>query len=324
MLAIRAIHRLNLDLFPDVVHAHSSIAGALVRMTSLDRTRVVYSPHCFAFERRDTGWLQRKAVERVERALVRRTDLLLAVAPNEIDLAAELGHRVIAYAPNRTPNMIAKVATHKPVLKVVTVGRVCHQKDWRYFVHLKKYVDEHLNVEASWHWLGGGDAEGEQALVEAGVSVSGWISREELVGHMADAQVYVHTAAWEAAPISILEACSLGLPLVLRSIPPLDSLDLPGRETSVVGLAHRISSLARPAAWHRAQAESIDAMGQHSLDLQGTRLRQAYGRAVGTKTVGDISHVANPDILAAIGPGAPGAERVGAAPALAREAGSSR
>ena len=39
---------------PDIVHAHSSIAGVAAR-TMITRIPVVYTPHCYAFMRRDVG-----------------------------------------------------------------------------------------------------------------------------------------------------------------------------------------------------------------------------------------------------------------------------
>lgn len=279
--ALLTLRRLVRDLYPDVVHAHSSFAGVLVRMAGLDRPKVVYSPHCFAFERRDINGLQRRVFERAERTLAARTDLFLAVAPNEVDLAAELGHRNIAYTPNRTLLRPSALASYAAPLRIVTAGRISAQKDWRYLLHVKRYAEAELGVRAHWEWLGGGDPEGEQALADAGVSVSGWIPREELLDRMRDAQVYLHTAAWEAAPISILEAAALGLPLVLRAITPLRSLGLPGLSDSVVGMAARIAGLESPEVWAQAQDASRALAGRHTRTIQGRKLRDAYSRACG-------------------------------------------
>lgn len=279
--AVRTLRGLTRELFPDIVHAHSSVAGAVARVAGLDRARVVYSPHCFAFERRDLSRWQRLLFEGVERTLAARTDLLLAVSPNEVELAAALGHRDIAYAPNRTPAVGALRARHREPLRVVAVGRLCRQKDWRYFLHVKRYAEAQLGLRASWEWLGGGDHADERALAAEGVSVSGWIDREELLRRMARAQVYLHTAAWEAAPISILEAAGIGLPLALRSIQPLDSLHLPGRYGSVPELAARIVRLEDHDEWHLAQHAALAIGERHNEQEQGRLLVQAYERVLG-------------------------------------------
>lgn len=278
LLALQTVRRLSRELYPDVVHAHSSWGGALVRTAGIDRPRIVYSPHCFAFERRDISGTQRRLYETVERRLAGRTDLFVAVAPYEIDLAASLGHREIAYAPNRTLLDEAKRASFADPLRIVAAGRVCAQKDWRYFLHVKRYAETQLGVEATWRWLGGGDAEGEQELSRAGVEVTGWITREELLGELSDAQIYLHTAAWEAAPMSILEAAAIGLPMAVRGISPLQSLDLPGLANSVKGLAERIRALGDPEVWAAEQLFSEAVGARHSRTIQGHHLRDAYDR----------------------------------------------
>jgi glycosyltransferase involved in cell wall biosynthesis len=279
--AVRAIRRSVRDLFPDVVHAHSSVAGVLVRLAGGGRARVVYSPHCLAFERRDISVTQEHLYRLVERALVPRTDLLVAVAPNELDRAVAIGHPRVAYAPNRADAVPAGVH-HRTPLEVVTTGRLAPQKDWRYLLHLKRYAERELGVSARWVWLGGGRPVEERALTEAGVTVTGWISREQLLARLARAQVYVHTAAWEASPVSILEAAGIGLPLAVRSIPALDSLGVPGRRTTVTELAERIAELQSPEEWAQARRESLALAESHSVETQAKLLRQAYERACET------------------------------------------
>ena len=50
--AVAGLHDLVRTLRPDRVHAHSSYAGLLARVVD-PGAEVLYSPHCFAFERRD-------------------------------------------------------------------------------------------------------------------------------------------------------------------------------------------------------------------------------------------------------------------------------
>ena len=57
--------------------------------------------------------------------------------------------------------------------------------------------------------------------------MTGWLSRSQALGWLASADVYVHTAAWEGLPVSVLEAAALGLPIVARRIPALEPLRLP-------------------------------------------------------------------------------------------------
>ena len=274
--ALRALRRAVLDLDPDVVHAHSSFAGLLVRLSPLNGQPIAYSPHAFGFERRDVPLWQRRLYRVAERLMAIRTDLLVAVSPYEADSARALGYRACRYAPNRAYLPLLRPARFGRPLRVAAAGRLDPQKDWRYFAHVKRYAESVLGVEAEWEWLGGGSEDDEATLRAAGVKVSGWIPRAELLARLADAQVYLHTASWDAAPITILEAAGLGLPLVIRSIPSLDSLQLPGTCDDVPALAARVAALGDPAAWRRAQGESAHVVERHSRALQGAQLRAAY------------------------------------------------
>ncbi|MBM9459510.1 glycosyltransferase [Nocardioides sp. zg-536] len=272
-----ALRRRVRELFPDVVHTHSSYAGLLVRGTGLSGPRVAYSPHCFGFERRDAGGLMTALVTATERRLVRHTDLVVAVSPHEVELATRLGHQSVAYVPNRPLVAAQPMAAHRTrPWHVVTVGRVTAQKDWRYFLHVKRYAEEVLGIEAVWEWLGAGDPDGEDALVEAGVRVSGWLPRADLLRRLGDAQVYLHTAAWEGAPISVLEAAAVGLPLVVRAIGPTTSTRAPGTRGSVAEIAERIAALHAEGAWAFARNESLAWAREHTGAVQGDLLQAAY------------------------------------------------
>lgn len=279
-LASLRLMQLARRLYPDIVHAHSSISGVVARITDVGAAAIAYSPHCFAFERRDVTAGQRRFFQWVERRLAKRTDIVIAVTPYEIDLAAQLGCPDIAYVTNRATISRPPAARWRSPLRIAAVGRVCAQKDWRYLVHLKRYIDAHLDMDASWHWLGGGDAEGERKLQAAGINVAGWMPHERMIEQLSQAQVYLHTAAWEAAPMSILEAVQLGLPLVLRSIPPLKSLEFPGLESGVAAVARRLRSLEHEQTWQRARADSLAVAGQHHREWQAQQLQTAYSHAV--------------------------------------------
>lgn len=84
----RALRRLLLRLRPDVVHTHSSKAGALGRQASLS-VKVgarVHTPHTFAFLFEELfGIWKRRLYRAVETRLARRTERLIAVGPSEAE-----------------------------------------------------------------------------------------------------------------------------------------------------------------------------------------------------------------------------------------------
>ena len=273
--AVRALGDLVRVVRPDQVHAHSSYAGLLTRIVDLG-VDVVYSPHCFAFERRDVDSVGHAAVRSVERALVRRTSVLVACSPHEASLARDLGHRHVVVVPNRTLDEPEVRARFSPALRVATVGRIGPQKDWRYLLSVKQYLEGVLGCRVSWEWFGGGDDAAEQTLRDHGVAVAGWRSRLEVMQRLSGAQVYVHTAAWEGAPLSIIEAAALGLPIAARRIDTLASLGVPGLASTAADLAARILDLHDPALWAAEQQRSLRFAAEGSPDLQRERLHSAY------------------------------------------------
>ncbi|HWJ11519.1 MAG TPA: glycosyltransferase [Nocardioides sp.] len=273
--ASRSLRGVVAEVRPDVVHAHSSYAGALVRVTGLS-VRVAYSPHCFAFERRDLGTAGRAVFRELERLLARRTDVLVACSPHEADLALDLGHRRVVAVPNRALDPPGTRAAWAEPFTVVGVGRVAAQKDWRRFAAVKRQVDARGGAGLRWEWLGGGDPAGEDHLRANGIEVSGWLPRAEATARLAAAQAYLHTAAWEGAPVSVLEAAAAGLPLAARAIPALTGWGVPGVEPSVDGLADRLVDLRDPATWTAAQHGSLRFAAEHSASVQRYRLGAAY------------------------------------------------
>lgn len=277
----RAVHALRTTVAarrPDVVHAHSSYAGMLVRSAGLD-TRIAYSPHCFGFERHDLSATGRAGVRRIERALVRRTDVLVACSPHEARLAEELGHQRVVLVPNRALRPPAATARPGHPLRAVAVGRIGAQKDWRFLLAVKASYQRRYDVPVTWQWLGNGDAEGRSALRAAGVEVSGWLPRPRVLQQLATAQAYVHTAAWEAAPVSILEAAAVGLPVLARSIPTLESLAVPGLGATPADLADGLAALHDPVLWAAARASSQQFSAAHTAADQRVALEAAYDRS---------------------------------------------
>ncbi|GAB2987231.1 glycosyltransferase [Nocardioides montaniterrae] len=275
-LARRGLRRLVADQRPDVLHAHSSFAGVLARSIDTGTTKVAYSPHCFGFERRDVGRGARAGIRAAERALARRTDLLVACSPHEAELARANGYRAVAYVPNRALRPPTRRAVRSAEQKVVTVGRIGPQKDWAWFLQVHREYRRREPQGGTWTWIGGGDPQGVAALTAAGIEVTGWLPRDEVVRRLVDATTYVHTAAWEAAPISVLEAAEVGLPIAARAIGSLVSLGVPGLGVAPTDLATTVLSHALPDRWQAAHGASLAFASAHSSADQRTRLRSAY------------------------------------------------
>lgn len=267
------------EIRPDIVHVHSSLAGVVVRVAIgfPRRTRVVYSPHCFAFERRDVAPAKRWLFRAAEWLLARRTDLFVCVSPYEADLARGLGGPAqVNYVVNTMHSRAPRPLRAPPdcVVRLVSVGRITPQKDPALFARIVTALRSALpgtEVEAT--WIGtGDDTAAVTALEQAGVRITGWVPASEVTDLLAGQSVYVHTAAWEAAtPIAVLDAMACGLVVAVRrndayrDMLPADWLfdDV----TQAVDLIRRLADPPVGEARAQAQFDTLAALRAHGPDV---------------------------------------------------------
>ncbi|WP_448611160.1 glycosyltransferase [Geodermatophilus sp. URMC 60] len=228
----RGVQEAIAALHPDLVHVHSSLAGAVVRLLRV-RVPVVYSPHCFAFERRDVSPVQRRVFRAAEQLLARQTAAFVCVSPREAEMARRLGggalvrYLINSSLPVDPTGAQGPAVEHAGALRLVAVGRLTPQKDPALFADVVTALrDTGVPVEGT--WMGAGDdREALAALQQANVALTGWIPSPRVPALLAEQSVYVHTAAWEGGPIAVLDAMAAGLIVVVRRIDAYEGL-LPG------------------------------------------------------------------------------------------------
>ena len=269
---------------PDIVHLHSSFAG-VARAVLPRGQRVVYSPHCYAMERRDVPLPLRWCYGAVEYLLARRPQVTVAVSPREAEISARLNSRtpaevVLNPSPFVGTQFVGTQRDDADVVagEVVMVGRISPQKDPELFAKVARSFDEE-NVRFS--WIGDGDAEERSVLEEAGVTVSGWILPHELRRRLEHAALYLHTAAWEGGPVSTIEAAALGVPILSRAIPSMRSLGYPLAGETPQQLAVTVRRFfADPHFSEQVAAASASLAATTTKRAMATGLRAAYASAM--------------------------------------------
>lgn len=232
---------------PDIIHAHSSIAGIWARFGPRGPQPVVYTPHCFAFERRDVPRLVRWAFRTAERLQAHRTTMFICNGQREVDLSRALAATVPAIsvpcmpitdvlhavespeAPEFGDSVTPALARSAEELVVYGSGRLMAQKDPSWFAEVASQLRDVASIR--FRWLGGGDEHYHTELTNAGVDVSGWLVRSELTARLTTGDLYLHSAAWEGCPITVFEAAAAGLPVLVRDIPAFDHLDVERLQT---------------------------------------------------------------------------------------------
>lgn len=181
--AVRTVRETIRELRPSVVHSHSSYAGAWARTAGigLDGFRSVYTPHAWAFAGQDKSSLERGAFRVVERALLRRTDVLAGCSRAELAPARAWRSDVeLAHVPNiaDVETLSAPALRREPAdlrgLLIVGSGRLAAQKDPAWFRAAVEAVRAEGHAVRAM-WVGGGDQQMQAQLESAGIEVTGWI-----------------------------------------------------------------------------------------------------------------------------------------------------
>ncbi len=220
---LRALHRaVRRDRDSDVVHAHSSFAGAVVRNALRGRRHpdsVFYSPHGFAFLRLDLPAAARAVIRLVERRLARHATLILT-SPSEYAVARSaltpprahlLQTGVAAETVARDPR--SSDGSRRPVVGMV--GRVTYQKaPWRFAAAASALGDR-----ADFVWIGGGAREDEvRWFAGTPVRVTGWVSPDDLAALIDGLDVLLFPSLWEGMSLSLIQAQAQGLPAVVSDV----------------------------------------------------------------------------------------------------------
>jgi glycosyltransferase involved in cell wall biosynthesis len=240
---------------PDLVHLHSTFAGLVMRpllTVMAPRTKVVYTPHGWAFDRR-TSRMQHRAAIVIERFLSRLADVVMCVSRYEFTQACAVGlpaHRlrvVLSGIREAAPAGAAPCAWPPGDLRVLFVGRLECQKG----VGVLYSVMSTLGSRASAVIVGAAvtSADMDECQPPGNVAVIGWRGRTEIEALYARADVLVLPSLWEALPLVALEAMRAGLPVVasrVGGIPEIIDQDVTGLlvpPNDPVALLHALSSL---------------------------------------------------------------------------------
>lgn len=265
---------------PDVLHAHSSRAGALVRVMP-GVSPIVYSPHGFSFIRKDIRPATATAYLNIERRLAKRQQILAAVGEHEFGLASDLGVAQSVLIPHAVSgaSRLAREWGRNRLINVGVVGRITAAKDPN-FVAQAAYLSQ---GRINWTWAGDADGKTHQktALETAGVKITGWLSSSELEDFYKTCDVVVLPSAWEATlPFAVLEPIVLGIPVVAKNIA---SLTAEGFEPSVDSPAEAVSAILRLTSPTFRKATLDVQQGLltgRSFDLQRKRLMECYALAL--------------------------------------------
>lgn len=226
LTALVKLYRLFRDEAPDVVHLHSSKAGALGRPAAwlAGVPLIFYSPHGYGFIQQDRCGA-RLALYRLVEAALSWIGTIIAVSPSEAALAAPLawGREVETVRDAYLGAPPQGLTPHEGLL-VGSCGRITAARAPDAWLNLaQRLTDSRNGLKCA--WIGGGEEESqmrrhlENMNLSSKVTVTGWLEADQARERLLDLDVFVHYSRWDALPNAVLEAMAYGLPVVASDIP---------------------------------------------------------------------------------------------------------
>jgi glycosyltransferase involved in cell wall biosynthesis len=190
----------------DVVHLHSSIAGVIGRSIPTG-VPLVYSPHGYAFLRRDVSPLSARLYRYAERRLRHRA-VTLCVSSAELAVAERALGADAHVIPNVLPRRDIEALERTPVQDrkvVVNIGRWGPQKAPERFTRAAmRYHDR-----ADFRWIGLGESDAHSRW-----TVTGWLNQAGVWKELASADIIYFTSRWEGMPVGLMQAQAAGVPAI--------------------------------------------------------------------------------------------------------------
>ena len=270
--AVAGLARAVRALRPDIVHAHSSKAGAVARLTRFvaPRTPVVYTPHGYAHAGYFESRAQRRAYALAERALTPLASRIVCVCDAERRLALKLGagHRArLVYngidLPAETPvhPEVAALRARGPIIATVTLLRPGKGLD-TLLDAMPAVLAAHPGAQLV---IAGGGV--DRARVEERARARGVAKAVHFLGFVPEttgvvraADVFVSSSWAESFPYVVLEAMALGRPIVATRVGGIPEAIQDG-DSGVLVAPRDAGALARAIGGLMSDPAAADAMG---------------------------------------------------------------
>jgi glycosyltransferase involved in cell wall biosynthesis len=240
---------------PDIVHAHSTFAGIIVRAIGVLPGRfppIIYCPHGWVFDMETLGQFRHPA-RWLERMLSPFCSSIVAISQHEYRQGLKAGisaNRMVVIEngiSSQTPPIVPTEWVD-PRTKVLFVGRLDRQKG----VDILLKAAAELDGKAVFRVIGAHVTNKTEivATLPANVELLGWKSPEEIAGHLAVCDVVAMPSRWEGFGLVALEAMRASKPVIASAVGGLQSVVSDGK-----------TGLLFPTGDHKALVAAIASRG---------------------------------------------------------------
>lgn len=216
---MKIINRIN----PDIVHCHSSKAGALGRVAAYlcGIKNIIYTPHAYIAQSPNLSQTKVKFYVGLEKIFGKITKVTINVSEGERQFALQSGivttsNSMVIY------NGISKKDRSKKIQKknriiIGTVARLSEQKDPITFYNIAKNIVSKYDP-VDFRYVGDGPFyeilknKIEKDNLHKRIQLVGF--KNNISGELAEFDIFITTSLYEGMPYALIEALSQGLPIV--------------------------------------------------------------------------------------------------------------
>lgn len=271
---------------PTIIHAHSTFAGAAVRLLAIVLWRnmiVIYCPHGWVFDTARSS-VARRAMQATERFLSRWCAAIVCISQSEKMAGEHSGIMlrklvVIENGLQISPSTSSAAAWQDGRLKVLFVGRLDRQKGVDVLIEAVQPLEKRVSTRVV----------GESVLAggllrrnSEGVEFLGWLDRTAVASQMAACDVVVVPSRWEGFGLVAIEAMRVGKPVVASAVGGLPEIIVDGLTGKLVppedsAALREVLQQLDPAACARMGAAGRERFLElYSIDRTHARLKRLY------------------------------------------------
>lgn len=216
-IAIYKFLKIIKEIKPDVIHLHSSKAGVIGRISYFlynRKAKLYYTPHGYAFLRKDISKFNRKIYKVIEGGM--KTffgGVTIACGDTEYNYSIKLGKSLLIRNGVNISNISKHLQPHKnKKLTVGILGRITYARNPKMFNEIANKLSD-----LDFIWIG--DGELNKTINAKNINITGWFTDRDIgLSYLNKIDIYIQTSLWEGLPISLIEAITLKKPIVATNI----------------------------------------------------------------------------------------------------------
>lgn len=178
------VKKIAAEIKPDIIHLHSSKAGAIGRMAFNGKIPMFYTPHGYSFLMENYKPMKRRMFKLIESVCAKRNCTTISCSVGEHQESLKLTKRA-TYVNNginmaELQEIIDKTEEVEHPFTVYTLGRICYQKNPTLFNEIAEALPDVKFV-----WIG--DGELREQLASKNIEITGWADRNTAIRYAVNA-----------------------------------------------------------------------------------------------------------------------------------------